>query len=134
MMSNNYYISISHSYKLVSVGISNSIIGIDIEKNRFNDILKIKKKFIHKSEDLYNGLSNESDYLHIIWGIKEGLFKLCYQNFWNFLLYYRVDYFKLKKYNLISCWIIDKKNIYYASYKKINDYFLICVLNYKFIL
>lgn len=128
----NYYISISHSYTLVSLGISNYRIGIDIEKNRFHNIFKIKKKFIHKSEDLYNQFVNESDYLHIIWGIKEGLFKLYYKNFWNFLIYYRVNFFKLSSDILIICWILSKLKCkqYYASYKKINNYFLVYVLDY----
>lgn len=128
----NYCISISHSHKLVSFGISRYRIGIDIERNRPDKIFNIKEKFISKLEDWYDGLSNESDYLHIIWGIKESLFKLYQGNLWNFLHYYRVDFFDLRNNNPISCWISNQihSKKYYALYKKINDYFLVYVLDY----
>lgn len=132
-ITSDYCISISHSHDLVSLGISKKKIGIDIEKNRYDRILTIKKKFIHEFEDLYSALSNESDYLHIIWGIKEGLFKLYYQNLWNFKFNYRVNFFELKSNILIICWILTKVECkqYYASYKIINNYFLTYVLNYN---
>lgn len=128
----DYYISISHSQELVSFGISNYKIGVDIEKNRLDKIFDIKNKFISKSEDFYLKFSNESDYLHIIWGIKEGLFKLYHGNSWNFLHHYRVDFFDLSANNPISCWVLTdfKSQKYYALYKKIKDYFLVYVLDY----
>lgn len=129
----NYYISISHSCNLVSLAISNYRIGIDIEKNRLDNIFKIKDKFVNRSEDYYNNLLYESDYLHIIWGIKEGLFKLHYKNSWSFSMNYRVDFFKLKFNNVIYCWILNsnKSKKYYAFYKKISNYFLVYVLDYN---
>lgn len=128
----NYEISISHSYELVSLGVSKYRIGIDIQKKQNQKIINIKNKFIKNSENLYKNFKNESDYLHIIWGIKESLFKLNNGNSWNFLTNYNVEYFNLKKKKPILCSIVINNNSikYYGFYKKINDYFLVYVLNY----
>ncbi len=127
-----HHISITHSYGMVSVGISESEIGIDIEKRRNEKVLNIERKFIREDEAIWIPENEQkSDYLHIIWGIKEGLYKINGGNLWNFLHHYKVGSFNLVENEPILCWISDKyrSRKYYAYYKKIDNFFLIWVLD-----
>lgn len=126
-------ISITHSYGKVSVGVSGVPIGIDIELERSKKITNIKHKFVRPDEQEWLPEENESDYLHIIWGIKEGLYKLNGGNLWNFLNHYRVEYFELIEDEPITCWISDefKSQKLTAYYKRIEDHYLIWVLDHE---
>ena len=126
-------ISITHSYGKVSVGISNFAIGIDIELSRPHKIANIKNKFVRKDEQEWLPIEDEIEYLHIIWGIKEGLYKLNGGNLWNFLHHYRVEAFELKENSPIVCWISDeyKSQKFTAYYKMIEDHYLIWVLDHE---
>lgn len=70
------YISITHSFTFSGVIISDSEVGIDIEKQR-EKITVIAEKFVDYE---FNYLSeNDEDYikkLTVVWGIKESLYKL----------------------------------------------------------
>ncbi len=125
-------ISITHSYGKVAVGVSEVSIGIDIELERPKKIANIKQKFVRKDEQDWLPETNEQDYLHIIWGIKEGLYKLNGGNLWNFLHHYRVEYFPLIENQPIVCWISDeyKSQKLTAYYKRIGDHYLIWVLDH----
>lgn len=125
------HISITHSYDLISVGISHFPIGIDIEKKRDEKILNIEKKFIRKDENAWIPRTHQlTDFLHVIWGVKEGLYKINGGNLWNFLHHYRVEHFELKDESLF-CWISDEKKSkkYIAKFKKIKNYFLVWVID-----
>jgi len=126
-------ISITHSYGKVSVGISEFAIGIDIELSRPHKIMNIKNKFVRLDEQEWLPKKEEIEYLHIIWGIKEGLYKLNGGNLWNFLHHYRVENFDLIENSPITCWISDEKKSqkFTAYYKKIEDHYLIWVLDYE---
>lgn len=127
-------ISITHSYNMVCVGLSEFKIGIDIEKNRPTKIFNIKEKFIREQDEaVWIPKENESEYLHVIWGIKEGLYKLNGGNIWNFLHHYRVEPFELVEKATIKCWISDdtQSRKYFAHYTKVEDYFLVWVLDYE---
>lgn len=70
------HISISHSFNFSAVIISNTTIGIDIEKQR-NKISIIANKFIDYEFSYLD--ENASDYINkltVIWCIKESLYKL----------------------------------------------------------
>lgn len=129
----NKEISITHSYGLVSVGVSEYNIGIDIELARPKKILNIKHKFARPDESCWIPKDNEIEYLHVIWGMKEGLYKLNGGNLWNFLNHYRVEEFELVENNQIICWISDeiKSRKYHAFYKMIGEYYLVWVLDYE---
>lgn len=129
----NKEISITHSYGLVSVGVSEYNIGIDIELARPKKILNIKHKFARPDESSWISLENEIEYLHVIWGLKEGLYKLNGGNLWNFLNHYRVEEFDLQENKQIVCWISDelKSRKYHAFYKMIGEYYLVWVLDYE---
>lgn len=128
------HISITHSYEMVSVGVSNFTIGIDIEKRRNDKILNIKNKFVRADESIWIPDSElEYDYLHVIWGIKEGLYKINGGSLWNFLHHYRVESFNLVENQKIQCWITDSESsrLYYAYFVMIDSYFLVWVLDYE---
>lgn len=131
----NKQLSITHSYGLVSVGVSNYHLGIDIEKKRDKKILNVARKFIRKDEFDWLPIDEQNyvDYLHIIWGIKEGLYKLNGGNLWNFLHHYRVEAFDLEKDKKITCWISDDTSSrkYFAYHKMIDSHYLVWVLDYE---
>ena len=126
-------ISITHSYGKVSVGVSVFPIGIDIELSRPHKIANIKNKFVRLDEQEWLPKQDENEYLHIIWGIKEGLYKLNGGNLWNFLNHYRVEAFDLKENSPIQCWISDeyKSQKFTAYYKMLEDHYLIWVLDHE---
>lgn len=125
--------SITHSFDMVCVGLSELNIGIDIEKYRPQKILNIKEKFIREDEARWIPQEREEEYLHVIWGIKEGLYKLNGGNLWNFLHHYRVEPFELKEKEPIYCWISDdvKSEKFKAYYTLIEDYYLVWVLDFE---
>lgn len=133
-LDSKHHLSITHSYGLVSVGISHFKIGIDIEKRRDKKILNIAKKFVRADE--FAWIPNDSryaEYLHIIWGIKEGLYKINGGNLWNFRHHYRVEPFNLNENDKIVCWISDENlsRKYFAYYKMVEGYFLVWVLDFE---
>ncbi|MGB6083980.1 4'-phosphopantetheinyl transferase family protein [Moheibacter sp.] len=124
-------LSITHSFDMVCIGLSKFNIGIDIEKSRPHKILNIKEKFIREDEADWIPKEREEEYLHVIWGIKEGLYKLNGGNLWNFLHHYRVEPFELKENTPISSWISDerKSEKFISYYTKVEDYYLVWVLD-----
>lgn len=127
----NKQLSITHSFDMVCIGLSKFNIGIDIEKCRPHKILNIKEKFIRKDEAKWIPEEREEDYLHVIWGIKEGLYKLNGGNLWNFLHHYRIEPFELTQNSPILCWISDelKSDRFLAYYTLVEDYYLVWVLD-----
>ncbi|ACY40388.1 putative 4'-phosphopantetheinyl transferase superfamily protein [Blattabacterium sp. (Blattella germanica) str. Bge] len=130
LFSEGKYISLSHSFEKIAIAISSYHIGIDIEKLR-HKIVKIKKKFLREDESIFINPNYEEDYLHIIWGIKESLYKLEGGIFYSFLDHYKVSPFCLKKDSCISCWIIKKtySKKYSAFYRKIEEHYLVYIID-----
>lgn len=128
-----YNISVSHSHSVVCVGASSFNIGVDIELERDEKINNIKYKFIRSDEFEFIPEESKKDYYHIIWGIKEALYKIHQGNLWSFLNHYKIEPFELKSDKPIVCWITDDHSSvkYYAHYKKINNYYMAYVLNYE---
>ncbi|MDO5656402.1 MAG: 4'-phosphopantetheinyl transferase superfamily protein [Flavobacteriaceae bacterium] len=133
-LKSEHHISITHSYGFVSVGLSYYKIGIDIEKRRDSKILNISKKFTNLDEQAWIPENEQyADYLHIVWGIKEGLYKINGGNLWNFKHHYRVEPFELIENSRMICWISDELSSrkYFAYYKMVNACFLVWVLDYE---
>lgn len=122
------YISISHSCIRGAVALSEKAIGIDIEKEAAGKILYVSKKFLHPSEAEFIEKNRQTDYLHIIWGIKESLYKINGGSLLNISENYRVMPFSLED-NFIRCCIINGAESvdYQAYYTKINDFWLVYV-------
>ena len=116
-LSNNKYISISHSREIVSIILSNNNCGIDIEKisskpiqayNRFESA----KKFIDEN----------SDFATLIWSAKECIFKLYQKGNINFKDDIKTSYINLGK-NKICMLFKGEKLI--LDFLKINNHFLV---------
>ncbi|AGD98259.1 putative phosphopantetheinyl transferase [Blattabacterium sp. (Blatta orientalis) str. Tarazona] len=124
------YISFSHSFEKIAIAISSYHIGIDIEKLR-KKIVRVKKKFIREDESIFIHQNYEIDYLHIIWGIKESLYKLEGGIFPSFLDRYKVSPFCIKKDFCISCWIMKDSysKRFSAFYRKIDDHYLVYIID-----
>jgi len=69
------FISISHSYGMAAVGISDGPLGIDIQRET-EKIFNIQSKFIGVDERATIGSEPTSAILHLAWSAKEALFKL----------------------------------------------------------
>ena len=67
-------ISITHSFEFSALGISRHPIGIDMEKNR-EKIKLIAEKFVGE-ENAYIDIDHEVDFLTVLWGAKESLYKI----------------------------------------------------------
>jgi phosphopantetheinyl transferase len=85
-LSDERFISISHSFKFVAVAISTQEVGIDLEKERAK-IQIIAPKFLHPSECAQ--LSSDRT-LTTSWCIKEAAYKLMGQKGLSFLNHIRI--------------------------------------------
>ncbi len=92
-LSDNKYISITHSFNFTAIIVSDKDVGIDIEKQR-DKILKIANKFTPLDE--YHTLANEEALIRkltIVWGAKESVYKLIAQPGIGFLQHINVTDF-----------------------------------------
>ncbi|WP_223843701.1 4'-phosphopantetheinyl transferase family protein [Blattabacterium cuenoti] len=132
LMDPKKYISFSHSYERTAVAVSCSKIGIDIERVRTDKkIITIQQRFIRKDESIFILPNYEEDYLHIIWGIKESLYKLVGGLYYSFINHYKVSPFYLHKEDCVSCWIINNSHSqkFSAFYKKIENHYLVYIID-----
>lgn len=74
-LTDNKYISITHSFTFSAIIISDYEVGIDIEKNR-EKIKIIQHKFVNFEKDYLHKDDNYIEQLTIIWGAKESLYKI----------------------------------------------------------
>ncbi len=75
-LTDDKYISITHSHQFSGIIISSEPVGIDIEKQR-NKVLRIANKFTPLSE--YKTLANDAAVIRkltIVWGAKESAYKI----------------------------------------------------------
>ena len=75
LINSKYNISISHSYEIAAIAISdNSIIGLDVQLN-VNKIFNIQHKFLNPQEKLNIGENPSLKILTMIWTSKESIYK-----------------------------------------------------------
>lgn len=105
-------ISITHSFTFSALAISSHSIGIDIEKNR-EKIIKIGNKFV---ADEYDFMAEENvvEFLTVVWGAKESLFKIHPDGGLLFKHHLPIEPFKLKD-KKTKGWI--KKDNFYEVYQ-----------------
>ena len=84
------YISISHSYGMAAVAISNGPLGIDIQRET-EKIVRIQGKFIGEKERSQIGHDATSAVLHLTWSAKESMFKLYSRGAIDFKKHLHVD-------------------------------------------
>jgi len=106
------HISITHSFTFSAIAISNNEIGIDIEKNR-EKIIKIGNKFV---ADEYDFMAEENvvEFLTVVWGAKESLFKIHPDGGLLFKHHLPIEPFKLTD-KKTKGWI--KKDSFYEVYQ-----------------
>ena len=74
-LNSNYNISISHSYEIAAIAISDNFnIGIDVQL-REDKIFNIQNKFLNKSEKSNIGDDPTVDILTMVWVSKESIYK-----------------------------------------------------------
>ncbi len=106
-------ISISNSYGMVMIAVSDLDLGVDIEKTR-GKIIGIKHKFINKSENFV--LNNKKQILNLtkLWTAKEAIFKSYDRRGLSFSKQINVLPFKLDE-NNGKGYIIDNGIVKYFS-------------------
>jgi len=106
------HISITHSFTFSAIAISNHEIGIDIEKNR-EKIIRIATKFV---ADEYDFMAEENvvEFLTVVWGAKESLFKIHPDGGLLFKHHLPIEPFKLSD-KKTRGWI--KKDNFYEVYQ-----------------
>ncbi len=121
-------ISITHSYEFSAVIVSNTIIGIDIEKNR-EKIKRIAPKFIGE-EDKFLQKDKLIEQLTVIWGAKESLYKIHPDGGLLFKHHLPIEKFKLSD-KKTRGWI--KKDNFYEVYniyfEQLDGFTLVYALN-----
>ncbi len=124
-------LSVSHSGKYSAVIISKTQkTGIDIEKIHIR-IKRITDKFMSKEEQNQIKHSDKLEYLYIYWCAKEALYKLFEKKNIIFKKNIIISPFIYKETGFIKgkIKINDFEQIYTLSYKKIDDYMLVYVVN-----
>ncbi len=112
-------ITISHSFDFSAIAISESEIGIDIEKNR-DKIQRIASKFIG-SENNFLCNENLTEQLTVIWGAKESLFKIYPDGGLLFIEHLPIEKFKLYQKTTSGQILKDTINKSYRIYFDIFD-------------
>ena len=105
-------ISITHSHVFSAIAVSNHVIGVDIEKNR-DKIIKIGNKFVAEEYD-FMAEENVVEFLTVVWGAKESLYKIHPDGGLLFKHHLPIDPFKLTD-KKTKGWII--KDNFYAVYQ-----------------
>lgn len=120
-------ISISHSFDYVAVALSNHAIGIDIEKQS-SRILNLKTKIANEKEQQKWDMQ---DYriLHIIWGIKEAIYKKMDYPIKNYLTEITVTNIDFNQQTAqAEVQTVDSKKMITLSFCDYNNYMLVIAL------
>ncbi len=122
------HISISHACSQVALIVSrDQRVGIDIEKIR-GKIAEVASKFVNEAEQNFIPNSKKLDYLHIIWGAKEGLYKIGGgRRFVSFRNHMFVKPFALDEKGRFQCWIKDgaRSACFDGFYRRIEDVYVV---------
>lgn len=121
------YISITHSFDYSALIISNSCVGIDIEKNR-ETVKRIASKFID-SENYFLKEQHLIEQLTVIWGAKESLYKIHPKGGLLFKEHLPIESFELKD-NKTTGWILKSplKECYSIYFHQIDGFSLVYAL------
>ncbi|MFT4903337.1 MAG: 4'-phosphopantetheinyl transferase [Thalassomonas sp.] len=121
-LNNGKHISISHSKELVTVIISDTKSGIDIEKIS-DKALRIASKFVSEK----NLIKLNKEKATLIWCIKEAIYKWHQKGEVDFIKDIIIPEFIAKKNGKVTAYFMKKElNL---SYLKINNHYLVYVCN-----
>ena len=123
--------SISHSGNLLGIIVSESLIGLDIQRYS-KSVNKVSHKFITEENlSVFPDIIEESDRQHILWCTKEAVFKaygLGAVDFKKDILIHSYEdhpYISIIKGSLTNT-EVDRP--FHAHYNKIGDYYIVCAI------
>ena len=118
LLNSKIYFNISHSGKLLAIGISSDEVGVDIElvqERKYQDDV-VKRTFNEKEQEIYNG-NKQVTYFYDVWTKKEAYVKLIGTGIRNMFKDLPIEYDE----------VIITKKIHYLD----NDYYLSLATNDK---
>jgi 4'-phosphopantetheinyl transferase len=128
------HISISHSDQFATLVLSNTEVGVDIEK-KYEKIIRIASKFVHHTELLYLKEENNIENIQLltaIWSAKEAVFKIINQkgiSFKNHIHVNKIDK-DLKKTTAVVQ--LNEQNLWFAiDFIEIENYVLAFAIKQK---
>jgi len=127
-LTDDRYISITHSFELTAIIISDDSTGVDIEKRR-EKIQRIAVKFINYETDFVAAQPNKVSVLTVIWGAKESMYKCLGQKGLGFYEHCKIEPFYLEHKQTLSR--IDYGTIqqsFDTYFEEILDYTLVYIL------
>jgi phosphopantetheinyl transferase len=125
------YISITHSYEFTAIIISDTPVGIDIEKQR-DKIVRIAPKFIGFEEPFITDLKNPVKELTVVWGAKESMYKLYGHKGLGFKAHCLVAPFNLKDGITVSRIVYENDNLKFdVFFEEMQDFTLVYILPSK---
>jgi len=126
-LKNDKHVSISHSFDYATIIVSDTFVGIDIEKNR-PKIKSIASKFLN-TEEAFLQEEKLVEQLTVIWGAKEALYKIKPNSGLLFKKHLFIAPFNLKN-NCTLAWIKKEpiNECYCIYYEQIEGYALVYAL------
>ena len=120
------YISISHSHEFSAIAISDSLIGIDLEKVK-EKTLKIASRFMDISHLENLSESEKTNKATVIWGIKESIFKIKSEQGISFPNHIFENDFSLEdKKTMATLKFNNKEEIFNILFDSVEDYIYVC--------
>jgi phosphopantetheinyl transferase len=127
-LTDNSYISITHSFELTAIVISDGPTGIDIEKRR-EKIQRIAVKFVNYEIDFIEQQQQKVSALTVIWGAKESMYKCLGQKGLGFFEHCKVEPFDMESgYTLSRIDFGDIQRSYDTYFEEILEYTLVYIL------
>lgn len=119
-------ISITHSYPFAGIALSQTAIGLDIERIQ-PKFLKVAHKFLNAEE--LRLFSDDAEKLTTAWAVKEALYKIHPSKLWSLKAHYNVEDFEIDDDFTVRCSIFSKDfhHNYMARILRIEDYVLAVV-------
>lgn len=119
----DYEISITHSFPFAALAISKNKVGIDLEPFN-NKIQKLQHKFLFEEEAEFIEEGKKTQYLTVIWSLKESLYKIHHSNYWSLKKHYEVKPFNIEAPYDILCRVHDEtvSDLYKARVEFFENY------------
>ncbi len=122
------HISITHSFELTAIIISDSETGIDIEKRR-DKIERIAPKFINYERGFIEASPNKVSLLTVVWGAKESMYKCLGKKGLGFYDHCFVEPFTMEQGHTRSrIEFYDIQRSYDTYFEEILDYSMVYIL------
>ena len=122
------YISITHSFELTAIIISDDSTGIDVEMRR-EKIERIARKFVNYERDFVKSQTNKVSALTVIWGAKESMYKCLGQKGLGFFDHCKVESFDMSAGHTISRIDYDEiQKSFDTFFEEILEYTLVYIL------